>query len=219
MFETFGLPFCCDGQRTLAEAARSRGVPLETVLTALHGLGDPTAADVMPAEWDDLRVLVRHIIDRHHAYVRSISPTIAVWLDRLADHHGVRHPELEPIRQAFRELAGDLGTHMMKEEHILFPYIVDLETARVKGGRLPAGPFGTVLNPIRMMETDHVRAGVLGTRLRTLSSGFTPPADGCTTYQRCFAELAEFERDLHQHVHLENNVLFPRAIDIEQSLA
>jgi len=219
VFETFGLPFCCEGQRTLRQAAEVRGVPVDAVLGALQALGDPTAADAMPAEWDDLRVLVRHIVDRHHAYVRSVCPTLEAWLDRLVEHHGARHAELEPIRQAFHELADDLATHMMKEEHLLFPYITELETARLRGGRLPLGPFGTILNPIRVMETDHARAGALGTRLRALSGGYRAPADACTTYRLCYDALADFERDLHQHVHLENNVLFPRAIEIEQTLA
>ena len=178
-----------------------------------------SASAAAPAEWDDLSVLTRHIMDRHHGYVRSASPVLAGWLDRLVQRHGERHPELEAIRQTFGKLADDMSMHMMKEENILFPYINDLAVARARGARTPPSPFGTVLNPVRVMEADHALVGELLARLRTLSAGFVPPPDGCATYRLCFAELEAFERDLHQHMHLENSVLFPRAIELERSLA
>ena len=216
VFETFGLDFCCNGRRTLREAATAQSVPLEAVISGLEHLGPPTSD--APAEWQDLGALIRHILDRHHTYVRTIAPTISAWLDRLVDRHGERHAELAKIRDTFSALAHELTTHMVKEENILFPYIQDLAAAEASGTGLPPGPFGSVANPVRVMEADHALAGELSAELRTLSGGFVPPEDGCTTYRLCFAELENFERDLHQHIHLENNILFPGALELEQRL-
>lgn len=216
VFERFGLDFCCNGRRTLREAADTQHVPLDEIIGALADLGRPAATDTEPDEWRDLRVLVSHIVGQHHSYVRSVSPAVIAWLDRLVERHGNRHPELEAIRQTFGELAAELAMHMKKEENVLFPYITFLAAGNPDGARMPAGAFGTVLHPIQVMEADHAYAGELSDRLRTLSGGFVAPPDACTTYRLCYAELERFERDLHRHIHLENNVLFPRAIDQEQ---
>lgn len=218
VFEEFGLDFCCHGRRSVLEAARARGVPLASVTHALAALGTPTSEDVEPASWQDPRALIRHILDRHHAYVRSAAPAISSWLNRLADRHGARHPQLVEIRQTFQALADELRAHMLKEENILFPHIADLAAAQAREADRPLDPFGTVLNPIRVMEADHALAGELAERLRTLTGGFTPPADGCTTFRLCYAELHAFTQDLHRHIHLENNLLFPRAAELEQRL-
>jgi regulator of cell morphogenesis and NO signaling len=219
VLERFGLDFCCGGRRTLAEAADAHGVRLEAVVEDLQALGDPTPESLEPAEWKDLDVLVRHILDRHHAYVRDSAPAIQAWLDRLVARHGARHAELEEMRLVFSQLAEELDTHMVKEENILFPYINDLAATWRSGGTLPVGPFGTILNPVRVMEADHALVGELIGRLRALSGGFIPPDDACTTYKLCFAELARFEQDIHRHIHLENNILFPRALELERGLA
>ena len=144
---------------------------------------------------------------------------IARWLDKLVRVHGARHPELRQVQAAFLELVEDLMTHMIKEENILFPYIDALASASRTWSRLPPGPFGTVLNPIRVMEEDHRRAGDALVRLRQLTDGFQPPADACTTYRACYDELLRYEADLHRHVHLENHVLFPRALALEHELS
>ncbi len=219
VLERFGLDFCCGGRRTLETAARARHVAVDDVVRALEALGEPTADDREPAEWKDLDVLVRHIVERHHAYVRESSPTVIAWLDRLVDRHGPRHPELAEARDVFGAIAAEMATHMVKEENILFPAITEMAAARRAGTRLAGSPFGTIANPIRVMEDDHDLAGDLLGRLRALTSDFTPPADACTTYRACYAELARFEADLHRHVHLENHLLFPRAIELEQTLA
>ena len=218
VFDRFGLDYCCRGHQTLAEAARRQGLPVDEVVTALAGLDEPTPDERTLIE-QDLGDLIRHIVERHHRYVREISPAIAGWLDKLVGKHGRIHPELLLVREAFRELRDELTTHMMKEENILFPFIEELAAARRTGSRLPRSPFGTVLNPVRMMEHEHQHAGALMDRLRTLTDGFTPPPDACQTFRLCYCELATFEHDLHAHVHLENNALFPRALEIESELA
>jgi len=162
--------------------------------------------------------LTQHIISRHHEYVRQSTPAINAWLQKLVSRHGGRHPELEQVQRCFLDLCDDLLMHMVKEENVLFPYIDDLARANRAGICPPATPFGTIRNPIRVMESDHQLAGDLTARLRSLTTDYVAPEDACTTYRLCYAELARFEFDLHQHVHLENYVLFPRAIAMEGAL-
>jgi regulator of cell morphogenesis and NO signaling len=218
VFDRLGLDYCCRGQRTLQEAAIDQSVPLSEVVDALTALG-PRSLSSLEDEWTDLSALTRHIVTRHHAYAREARPLITSWLDKLATRHGDRHPELIEVRRTFLDLADELAHHMRKEENILFPYIDTLAAATGTGDRLPPSPFGTVVNPIRVMEDDHEAAGVLAARLRQLTDTFTPPPDGCTTFRLCYQELARYEADLHRHIHLENNILFPRAIALEDALS
>ena len=219
ILERFGLDYCCHGHQTLAEAAEERGVAANDVVEAIAGAGEPTDAERQQNEFADLAALTRHIVDQHHQYVREATPVVRAWLDRLVTRHGSRHGELAEVRRAFFAVTDEMATHMMKEEHILFPYIDDLAAADRRGARAQGSPFGSVQNPIRVMEDDHQVVGDLVAEIRKLTSDYEPPADGCTTYRLCYAELARFEADLHRHVHLENNVLFPRAIELEAKLA
>jgi len=157
--------------------------------------------------------LIDHIVTTHHAYTRGALLGVAHHLKTLADLDGARHPELARIASVWDRLGVNLMHHMMKEERVLFPYIRDLAAAQ---GRWLASPFGSVENPIRMMEREHQDADEELRAIRELSDGYTAPADGCATYRLCFEELAHFERDLHRHVHLENNVLFPKAVTLER---
>ncbi|HUL74923.1 MAG TPA: iron-sulfur cluster repair di-iron protein [Vicinamibacterales bacterium] len=218
VFERFGLDYCCHGRRTLDEAARDRGLPPDDVVRALEALGAPTVESELPPAWDDLGVLARHIVDQHHRYVKTTIPSVTAMLNKLVTRHGERHPELMQVRLTFLQLAEELLTHLEKEEVLLFPYVTELADAKRTGGPLPPGPFTTALHPIRVMEADHTLAGELAEQLRRLTNGFVPPADGCTTYRACYAELARFEADLHRHIHLENNVLFPRTLELERTI-
>jgi regulator of cell morphogenesis and NO signaling len=218
IFDRFGLDYCCQGHQTLADAAAKAGVVIDAVLSDLSGLGPATEQDAA-TEWKELDDLSRHIVSRHHGYVREHTPVIAAYLDKLVARHGERHPELARVRAIFTSLSEEMAAHMMKEENILFPFIELLAISARKGGRLPNGPFGTVMNPVRMMEEDHREAGELLTQLRDLTSAYTPPPDGCTTYRLCYKELADFEADLHRHIHLENSLLFPQAVEIERRLS
>lgn len=219
VFERFGLDYCCRGQQSLETATRERRVALPDVVAALDALGPPTAADRLPHDWNNLDALTRYIVERHHRYVASTIPAIRGWLDKLVDRHGARHVELREVRDTFIELADELTTHMAKEESLLFPFINELAAAERARTRLPRGPFGTILHPVRVMESDHEEAGELLQRLRYLTRDYQPPSDGCTTYQLCYRELERFEADLHRHVHLENNLLFPQAMALEASLS
>ena len=214
VFEQFGIDFCCGGRRSLDEACRTASADPTDVVRALTALPPHRVDDDDVMRWPVDR-LIDHIVTVHHAYVRSALPRIAGYLAKLQEAHGARHPELARVAPTFDQVSADLEQHMLKEEQVLFPYVRDLaEHAEEPCGALPS-PFGTVLNPIRMMEREHrAAADELGT-IRELTNGYTAPEDGCTTYAVCMAELARFEQDLHRHVHLENNVLFPKAVQLE----
>lgn len=218
VFDRLGLDYCCHGHNTLEDAARERGVTPDDVLKRLEALG-PRGHEHETKEWPSLDELTAYIVAHHHGYVRDSTPTITAWLEKLVSRHGSRHPELADVRAAFAGVASEMATHMMKEENILFPYIDALAAAAQTGWRMPASPFGTILNPIRVMEEDHRHAGDGLARLRELTGDYQPPEDACTTFRACYEELARFAADLHRHVHLENNVLFPRAVALEDELA
>ena len=215
IFEQFGIDFCCGGQRSLADACRAAAVDPAKVGRALEAI--PAAGpetDNHVSRWPAAR-LIDHIVDTNHAYVRSALPTITARLAKLVEVHGARHPELRRIAEAFEEVSRDLLQHMKKEECVLFPYIRELAAGHEAAF---SSPFGTVENPIRMMRREHEQAGDELRVIRALANDYLAPADGCTTYRVTFAELAQFEQDLHRHVHLENNVLFPKAIELERRM-
>jgi regulator of cell morphogenesis and NO signaling len=212
IFEQFGIDFCCGGRRSLADACRAAGADAEVVQRALGAL-PAEAADDDVRQWPVER-LIDHIVSTHHADVRKAMPTIGRHVAMLVTAHGDRHPELTRIAAEFDALRHELERHLLKEEHVLFPYFRELATT--VSGRARPSPFGTVENPIRMMEREHQEAGDELRLIRALTNDYTPPADGCPTYRVCFAELARFERNLHRHVHLENHVLFPKAVALEQ---
>ncbi len=215
VFEKHQIDYCCGGQRSIDDACKAAGVPADAVLAELAGLGAASrAADEDYAAWGPA-ALVDHIIATHHAYVRNALPTILAHTEKIAGKHGERHPELVEVARVFEGVAEEMTQHMMKEEHILFPYIKVLARQETSGCPAAPSPFGTVKNPIRMMEMEHESAGNALRRIHELTGGYAPPADACATYTATLAELDEFERDLHQHVHLENNILFPRALRME----
>jgi regulator of cell morphogenesis and NO signaling len=217
VLEQFGIDFCCGGRRSLADACRTAGADPATVRRALdQAVAEPADGDADVRHWP-LYQLIDHIVSKHHAYVRVALPAIAHHLATLVNVHGERHPELARIAATFDGLRHELQQHLMKEEQVLFPYIRELAG---RSDRHPGpSPFGTVENPIRMMEREHRDAADELGVIRQLTNGYTAPPDGCTTYRVAMAELAQFERDLHQHVHLENNILFPRAVALEQGSA
>ena len=217
VFEKYAIDFCCGGDKSLDAVCSSRGIDLASVRRELQGLKDsPSDATFRPAEWD-LGVLADYIVNNHHRYVRRALPQLTAHLEKLVSVHGRNHPELSDITPSFHQVAGELTQHMQKEEFLLFPYIKTLTTAN--GENRPARPpFGSVRNPIRMMEAEHQSAGDAFSRIRTLSGDLTPPPDACETYRVTYKELVEFERDLHQHIHLENNILFPKAIELEEAI-
>jgi regulator of cell morphogenesis and NO signaling len=213
VFERFGIDFCCGGRRSLADACREATVDPSAVVRALDALPPLVSAGEHVADWDVDR-LIEHIVTVHHGYVRQALPLIGGYLAKLERVHGARHPELAEVARHFERVSAELARHMVKEEHVLFPYVRELAARGDDCGRVPS-PFGTVENPIRMMEREHRDAAAALRAIRELTANYSVPADGCTTYSVCMAELERFEHDLHRHVHLENNVLFPRAVRLE----
>jgi len=211
VFERFGLDYCCGGHKPLAEACADAKLSMDDVVRSL----EQTAPAPAPSrDWTtaSLTELTNHIVDTHHAYVKSESPRIAALLAKVVRVHGENHPELLKVQESFLSLANELESHMMKEEQILFPYIIQLD-----GGYAGQSRFGTVRNPIHMMMMEHDNAGTLLRQIREVSADFAAPPDACVSYQTLYRALPEFEADLHQHIHLENNILFPRAIALEEA--
>lgn len=221
VFAEFGIDYCCGGQKTLEEACIDAGTTPSQVLDRLEQVRN--FADVEPAaiDWEinSLTHLIDHIVGEHHTFTKRAFEEIPKLFNKVSLKHGERHPELLLMQKLFQDLRDELIPHMLKEETVLFPYIVSLESTVQSERVAPRAPFGTVCNPIEVMSKEHENAGRILAELRDLSRDFTPPADSCASYQNLFQLLTEFENDLHQHIHLENNILFPRAISLEESIS
>ena len=216
VFEKLGIDFCCGGNRPLEEACAAANLNLDQVLQALEtAIAEPARPSDRELRSGSLAELVSHIVRTHHAFVRAQIPEVEHLLEKVHSKHGPNHPELTPIRTVFHGLGQELMMHMMKEENILFPYIERMEESVVQHEPILPPPFGTVANPVGMMEREHDSAGIALRTLRETSRDYAPPADACTSFRALYTALENFERDLHQHIHLENNVLFPRALEME----
>lgn len=217
VFEKFGIDYCCGGRKPLAEACQERSLDLQTVLAALETAGG-SAPESSP-EWTSasLEALCGHIVNTHHTYVRREIPRLEQLAQKVVSRHGETHPELIRIHRLLRDMGEDLLQHLGKEEQILFPSIVTMERNLASCGPRSLGCFGSVRNPVRVMMAEHDAAGEAMAHMRRLSHGFTPPEGACPTFRGFYQGLLEFEQDLHRHVHLENNILFPRAIEMDES--
>jgi regulator of cell morphogenesis and NO signaling len=215
VFEKFGIDYCCGGRKPLTEACEANRLAVDEVIAALEGA---VAGSVPGAEnWagKPLAELITHIVNTHHAYVNQEIPRLTQLAARVVARHGDTMPELPVIQAKVTELTEELSSHLAKEEMILFPHIVRLERAIAEGEPVPHAGFGTVSNPIAMMTGEHDSAGALMAEIRTLSKDYTPPVGACPTFLNFYNSLREFEQDLHQHIHLENNILFPKAVALE----
>lgn len=217
IFNQFGIDFCCGGKKTIADACAEKGLDYAQVEQALRQIDARPAGGV---HWNfqqwDTAFLADFIVNAHHAYVRTQLPRLLVFGEKVARSHGQKWPEVKEIYAFTQILAEELLIHMEKEERVLFPYIKNLAASRQNGMDKPHTPFGSVQNPVRMMEAEHENAGQIMQDIRALSNDFTPPAGACNTFRVWYALLREFEEDLHLHVHLENNILFSRAIALEK---
>jgi regulator of cell morphogenesis and NO signaling len=214
LFERLGIDYCCGGGKSLSEACVNAKLAVDEVL---HDLADERP-EKSSSDWTQasLSDLVDHIISRHHVYVKQELPRIAQLLEKVAGKHSEKYPELKELKTLFRAVNQELSSHLMKEETVLFPYVVELERMLQESQRLRPPMFGSVKNPIHMMELEHDSAGDVLKQMREVTGGFTPPENGCFSFQTLYQGLQEFEADLHQHIHLENNILFPRAIALEE---
>jgi regulator of cell morphogenesis and NO signaling len=218
VFEKFGIDYCCGGKRPLAEVCKEKGYDAQAIQREL----DAAAGGAPAAERDwntaPLKELAQHIVNTHHEYLRRELPAIQMRLDKVFRVYNQRYgPTLLGLPEVFAGLREELETHTRKEEMILFPAIGACEAAVQSGQPLPSLPFGTVANPIHVMEADHESAGQALAEIRKITRGFELPEYACVTYRALMSGLDELERDLHMHIHLENNILFPRAQELESS--
>jgi regulator of cell morphogenesis and NO signaling len=219
IFEKIGIDYCCGGGKSLEEACSTANLSVDEVLDALEFEEQKARANRKDRNWltEPLADLVAHINDTHHKYTREEIARLGPLFEKVVSVHGKNHPELQSIQASFLELADELTMHLMKEEMMLFPYIVRMEESVTEQQPILPPPFGTVQNPVSMMQHEHDSAGDALRAMREASRGYSAPADACVSYQTLYKALTEFEADLHQHIHLENNILFPRAIAMEQT--
>ncbi len=218
VFKKFGLDFCCGGKKTVREACAEKGLDVTKVEQELQYADQMPASRPIPySDWS-LDFLADYVVNTHHSYVKKTLPDISTYAAKVRSVHGDQHPELLRIHQLVEEIKTELTSHMAKEEKVLFPYIKALLAAENKTAPLQAAHFGTVQNPINMMEMEHEMVGKNLEEIRALSNNYTLPADGCASYSLLYKMLDEFEDDLHLHIHLENNILFPKALEMEKTL-
>ncbi|HSN60769.1 MAG TPA: iron-sulfur cluster repair di-iron protein [Ferruginibacter sp.] len=218
VFKKYGLDFCCGGKKTVKEACAEKGLDVTKVEQELqHADQLPSSRPIPYGDWS-LDFLADYIVNTHHSYVAKNLPDIKTYAEKVMRVHGSSHPELLRIHQLVEEIYTELTAHMAKEEKVLFPYIKELVSAKKGTEPLHAAHFGTVQNPINMMEMEHEMVGKNLDEIRTISNNYLLPEDACASYSLLYRMLDEFEDDLHLHIHLENNILFPKALEMEKEL-
>lgn len=218
VFQRHGVDFCCGGKRPLSEVCGEKDLAFENLKQELSAAiaGSPASQ----RSWQDapLGELVSFIVDRYHQWLKDELPRLTQMMNKVLAVHGERHPDLQAVGQTFEAILAEIAPHMMKEERVLFPYITEMDGLAQRGKALAGSPFGSVRNPIGSMEQDHEVLGRLLVKLRQQTGDFTPPDDACNTYRGLFHGLTEMEGELHEHIHLENNVLHPRSVALEEKL-
>ncbi|MCW4450988.1 iron-sulfur cluster repair di-iron protein [Kaistella sp. BT6-1-3] len=216
VFKKYNIDFCCKGGRTVEEACDSKKVSPQQIYQELEEIVNRKSEDIDFNSWP-LDLLADYVEKTHHRYVEEKSAMLIPYLNKLCKVHGERHPELFEINELFIGSAQDLAAHMKKEELILFPFIKQMVEAKKNGDALPAPRFGTVENPVAMMKHEHEAEGERFVKIAELTNNYEFPDDACGTYQVTYRMLEDFQNDLHKHIHLENNILFPKAIAMEKT--
>lgn len=217
VFKKYGIDFCCGGGISVEKACQKKGVDYSALVKDLELIGavEEKEIDFNNMPLDDL---IDHIIEKHHTYVEANIGLLIQYSAKVAKVHGRNNPELVKVYELFDKVAGELAAHLKKEELILFPFIKKMLKAEKEGTGLNVPNFSTVENPIKMMEEEHEFAGDIFKEIAQLTNNYTPPAHACNTYRALFDKLEEFEQDLHEHIHLENNILHPKALKLEKKL-
>ena len=220
LFEQLKIDYCCGGNRPLGEACASAGLDVMTVMEMLGEVGESSSSHVSARDFQNasLPELIEHILNTHHVFTKSEMNRLEALTAKVMEAHGQNHAELLNVGKLFERLCADLKPHMFKEEQVLFPYILAMSQAASENQPRPFAPFGTVNNPVRMMMREHDIAGQILRELRAVTSDYKVPSDACISYQTLYQALENLEKDLHQHIHLENNLLFPKALDLENAL-
>jgi regulator of cell morphogenesis and NO signaling len=217
VFSKNRMDFCCGGHKTVKEVCEAKKVNSVSLAEELYQVLNSRNDSTIDFQSWPLDLLVTYIEKTHHRFVQEKTPVLLQFLNKLCSVHGERHPELFEINKLFNETASALHQHMQKEEQILFPFIERMVESKRTGMPLENPHFGTVNNPINMMVHEHETEGERLTKIAILSEGYNPPADACNTFRVTYAMLDEFEQDLHKHIHLENNILFPKAVALEKT--
>lgn len=219
VFSKYKIDFCCKGNRTIYEVCDKQEIDPKVLLKKIQQALSADDRNTIDFNSWPLDLLADYIEKTHHRYVEEKTTIIMQFLNKLCSVHGGNHPELFKINTLFSECAGELAQHMKKEELILFPFVKKMVNTKETEGALAQPAFGTVSNPIAMMMHEHDTEGERFREIASLTNDYTVPADGCTTYRVTFAMLKEFEENLHTHIHLENNILFPKAMELEKEFA
>lgn len=218
IFKNHKIDFCCKGNRTLEEVAKKNNLDAGQLLREIEEINSPDTNEGTDFKTWPLDLLADYIEKKHHRYVEEKIPVLQQYLNKLCKVHGERHPELFGIAEQFGHVADELTTHMKKEELIVFPAIRKMLKVKQSGAQMSKLHFGSIQNPIKVMMGEHEIEGDRFREIDALSNGYAPPEDACSTYRVTFSLLQEFEADLHQHIHLENNILFPKAEALETVL-
>ncbi|MFB9110722.1 iron-sulfur cluster repair di-iron protein [Flavobacterium gyeonganense] len=216
VFSKYKIDFCCKGNRTVTEVCEKQNIDADTLLENVYEVLKSGSSESTDFNSWPLDLLADYIEKTHHRYVEEKTNVLLPFLDKLCKVHGANHPELFRINELFIGCAGELSQHMKKEELVLFPFIKRMVKTKESDGVLSQPSFGTISNPIEMMMHEHDNEGERFREIAALTDNYTSPADACTTYRVTFAMLKEFEEDLHKHIHLENNILFPKAVLLEK---
>ena len=218
LFERLKIDYCCGGNQPLADACTSAGIDVNSVMKTLSEMTESNSQDAPDFQNASLPELITHILETHHVFTKSEIDRLQALTDKVLNAHGGNHPELIHLSELWLRLCADLVPHMFKEEQVLFPYIMAMTKAADRNAPVPFAPFGTVNNPVRMMMREHDTAGQILREMRAVTSDYKVPPDACISYKTLYEALENFEKDLHQHIHLENNILFPKALDLENTL-
>jgi regulator of cell morphogenesis and NO signaling len=217
VFKKYGLDFCCGGKKMVKQACAEKNIDVTKVENELNQTDQlVTSAHTLAFNEWSLDFLADYIVQVHHNYVKKNIPDVRAYALKVMKVHGKHHPELNIVHELVEAISSELSEHLMKEEQILFPYIKSLASSGSLKEQITS-PFGTVANPIMMMETEHEMVGKYFAELREATNNYAIPADACASYSFLYRLLAEFEEDLHVHIHLENNILFPKAIQLEKA--
>ncbi|PKP46936.1 MAG: iron-sulfur cluster repair di-iron protein [Bacteroidetes bacterium HGW-Bacteroidetes-12] len=217
VFKKNGIDFCCGGHVSVQEICAKKGVDYATLKEEILKIGGTPKNAHDFSTWE-LDFLADYIINTHHKYVVEANTIITQYAEKVAKVHGHHYTEVVEINELFKEIAAELNSHMRKEEMILFPHIKEMALAKKEGKNIPTPAFGSIQNPITMMEDEHTGAGDILRKIAELSNNYTPPTGACNTFRALYNKLEEYQNDLFQHIHLENNILFPKAILLEKEL-
>lgn len=218
VFETYGIDFCCRGNKTISEVCEKKGIDSDILIKDIEAIANKKEAQNVDYNTWELDKLAEHIEQTHHKYVETQIPVIRQYLHKVCESHGKNHPELFEVYKLFTASAEELTKHMKKEELMLFPYIKILVESKGKSSNISNPHFGSVQNPILMMMDEHTIEGDRFAKMAEITQNYKLPEDACGTYRVCYGYLKDFENDLHLHIHLENNILFPKSIELEKQI-